>query len=134
MSQKSLNVRRHKEVKKDLDRKCEMIGEKWFLFFLAALSLHCCTRAFSSCGKQGLFFVVEHGLLIVVASLLAEHGLQACRLQQLWLTGLVAPQHVGSSRTRAQTRVPCIGRRILNHCTTREVPGKRFFKTVCRQR
>ena len=36
--------------------------------------------------------------------------------------GLVAPRHVGSSRTRARTRVPCIGRWILNHCTTREVP------------
>ncbi|KAJ8785351.1 hypothetical protein J1605_007298 [Eschrichtius robustus] len=34
--------------------------------------------------------------------------------------GLVAPRHVGSSWTRARTRVPCIGRRILNHCTTRE--------------
>ena len=33
--------------------------------------------------------------------------------------GLVAPRHVGSSRTRARTRVPCIGRRILNHCATR---------------
>ena len=27
---------------------------------------------------------------------------------------------MGSSRTRARTRVPCIGRRILNHCATRE--------------
>ena len=36
--------------------------------------------------------------------------------------GLVAPWHVGSSRTRAWTRVPYIGRRILNHWTTREVP------------
>ena len=34
--------------------------------------------------------------------------------------GLVAPWHVGSSQTRARTRVPCIGRQILNHCTTRE--------------
>ena len=34
--------------------------------------------------------------------------------------GLVAPRHVGSSQTRARTRVPCIGRQILNHCTTRE--------------
>ena len=40
--------------------------------------------------------------------------------QQLWHTSLVAPQHVGSSRTRARTHVPCIGRWILNHCTTRE--------------
>ena len=36
--------------------------------------------------------------------------------------GLVAPWHVGSSWTRARTHVPCIGRRILNHCATREVP------------
>ena len=33
-----------------------------------------------------------------------------------------APRHAGSSRTRARTRVPCIDRRILNHCATREVP------------
>ena len=37
--------------------------------------------------------------------------------------GLVASQHVESSWTRARTRVPCIGRRILNHCATREVPS-----------
>ena len=42
--------------------------------------------------------------------------------QYLWRTGLVAPWHVGSSQTRALTRVPCIGRQILNHCATREVP------------
>ena len=42
--------------------------------------------------------------------------------QKLWRTGLVAPWHVGSSRTRARTCVPCIGRRILNHCATREIP------------
>ena len=34
--------------------------------------------------------------------------------------GLVAPRHVGSSRTRAGTRVCCIGRRFL----TTEPPGK----------
>ena len=27
---------------------------------------------------------------------------------------------MGSSQTRARTRVPCIGRQILNHCATRE--------------
>ena len=42
--------------------------------------------------------------------------------QQLWRTGLVAPQHVGSSRTRPRTCVPCIGRWILNHCATGEAP------------
>ena len=35
--------------------------------------------------------------------------------QQLWLMGLVALWHVGSSRTRDWTRAPCIGRWILNH-------------------
>ena len=43
--------------------------------------------------------------------------------QQLWCTGSVALQHVGSSQTRARTRVPCIGRQILNHCATREAQG-----------
>ena len=54
-------------------------------------------------------------------------GLSCCRAQapdtqaqQLWLTGLVAPWHVGSSQTRARTRVPCISRQICNRCTTRE--------------
>ena len=31
-------------------------------------------RAFSSCGKQGLLFIALCGLLIVEASLVAEHG------------------------------------------------------------
>ena len=110
-----------------------------FILFLAALGLHCCARAFSSCVEWGLLLVVVCGLLIVVVSLVVEHGLQARGLQQcgtraqqlwltgssvqaqqLWCTGLVAPQHVGSSRTGAQTHVPCIGRQILNHCATRE--------------
>ena len=38
----------------------------------------------------------------------------------MWLTGPVAPWHVGSSQTRARTRVPCISRQTLNHCATRE--------------
>ena len=33
---------------------------------------------------------------------------------------LVTPQHVESSKTRNRTHVPCIGRQILNHWTTRE--------------
>ena len=42
--------------------------------------------------------------------------------QYLWCTGLVALRHVGSSQTGARTRVPCTGRRILNHCASRQVP------------
>ena len=39
----------------------------------------------------------------------------------MWHTGLVAPQRVRYSQTSDQTHVPYIGRRILNHWTTREV-------------
>ena len=43
--------------------------------FLAASGLCCCAQGFSSCGEQGLLFVAVPGLLIAVASLVAEHGL-----------------------------------------------------------
>ena len=46
-----------------------------FILFLAALGLRCCKQAVSSCGEQGLLFIAVHGLLIAVASLVAEHGL-----------------------------------------------------------
>ena len=48
---------------------------------MAALGLHCCTWAFSSCSERGLLFVAVRGLLIAVASLVVEHGLQAHVLQ-----------------------------------------------------
>ena len=44
--------------------------------------------------------------------------------------GLVALQHVESSLTRDRTRVPYIGRRILNHCATREAPPLDIFKVT----
>ena len=66
----------------------------WWLLLLRSMDSRC--TGFSSCGTWA---------------------------QELWHTGLVAPRHVGSSSTRARTRVPCLGRRILNHCATREVPG-----------
>ena len=61
-------------------------------------------------------------------------GAQApdAQAQQLWLTGPVAPRHMGSSQTRARTRILCIGRQILNHCATREAPWLLFCKVrVC---
>ena len=66
-----------------------------FYLFLAVLGLHCCTWAFSSCNKQGLLFTAVRRLLTVMASVVEKRG-----LQQLWLMGLVAPQHLGSSQTR----------------------------------
>ena len=91
---------------------------------------------FSSCGERGLLFTVVCRLT-AVASLVAQHGLQAYRLQQLWLTG---------SRAQAQQLwrtgpvapgtwdppgpglepVSCISRRTFNHCATRKAPGGSF--------
>ena len=63
----------------------------WFFFlinlfiylflFLPALGLRCRARAFSSCSEQGLLFIAVRGLLIAVASLVAEHGLPVHGLQ-----------------------------------------------------
>ena len=47
----------------------------YLFLFLAALGLHCCARAFSSCGEQRILFIVVRRLLIAVASLVAEHRL-----------------------------------------------------------
>ena len=107
--------------------------ENWCLFlftclFLAVLGLPCCERAFfshieweplssysawaSHCG--GFFccraWVLEHAGLIVVVS-----GLNCCAPH-----GIFPDQGWGSHGTRG-THVPCIGKHILNHWTTREV-------------
>ena len=46
----------------------------YFIFGCIGSSL-LCARAFSSCGERGLLFIAVRGLLIVVASLVVEHGL-----------------------------------------------------------
>ena len=51
-----------------------------------------------------------------------EHRLTSCGA---WLS--CSPQHRGSSQIRDQTCVPCIGRQILNHWTTRKVPAAPFL-------
>ena len=53
----------------------------FLIYFLAALGLCCCMGASSSCGEQGLLFVVVGMLLIAVASLVAGHGLSVHGLQ-----------------------------------------------------
>ena len=83
---------------------CAGFSLRWLLLLRSMGSRH---AGFSSCGMQA-----------------QQLWLAGCRAQaqQLWRTSLVATRHVGSSRTRAQTCVPCIGRRILNRCATREEP------------
>ena len=85
----------------------------------------------------GSSFLSEGFLQLWQAGATPHHGAQAshhrglscsgaqapdAQAQQLWPTGPAAPRHVGSSQTRARTRVPCVGRQIPNHCVTREPP------------
>ena len=55
-------------------------------------------------------------------------GSRACGLQLLWCSGLAVLQYVGSPWNGDQTQVPFIGRQILNHWTTREVPAIGFLE------
>ena len=101
-----------------------------FLYlFLAVLGLCFCARVFSSCGKRGPLFIMVRGPLHYRGLFYCGAQAPDAQAQQLWLTGLVALRHVGSSQTRARTRVPCISRQILNHCTTRET--HQIFFEVC---
>ena len=52
---------------------------------MAALGLHFCTRAFSSCGERELLLVVVCGLLTVVAS--------RCRARALGMWASVVVAH-----------------------------------------
>ena len=47
-----------------------LIFEKWLL--MAVLGLHCCMRAFSSCGEPGYSLAGVPGLLTSMASLIAD--------------------------------------------------------------
>ena len=74
-------------------------------------------------------FVVVFRLLVAVASRCRARALGRAGFSNWWCMGLVALRHVGSSWTRARTRVSCIGRRILNHCATRK-PSLTFNKIL----
>ena len=84
---------------------------------MAALGLHCFPRDFASFSEQGLLFGVMYRLATAVASVVEDQGsrhegFRSCGTQAQWFCrmALVAPWHVGSSHTRDQTRVSCIGR------------------------
>ena len=93
---------------------------------MAVLGLRFCARAFSSCGKRGPLFITVRGPLIIVASLVVEHRLQTRRLSNCGSRAQLLRGMWDHSQTRARTRVPCIGRWILNHCATRETPWAEF--------
>ena len=56
--------------------------------FLAALGLCCCARSFFSCVEQRLLFIEVCRLLVVAASLVAEHGLKECGLSSCGTSAL----------------------------------------------
>ena len=80
-------------------------------FFLAMLGLRGYVQAFSSCSEWGLLFVAVHGLPIVMGSLVAEHGLQAHGLQQLWHVGSVVVVHGFSSCGSRVQQLQLVGSR-----------------------
>ena len=63
-----------------------------FFFFIFTYDLHWFFVAFhwlfSICGEPRLLFLAVHGLLIVVASLVAEHGVQGMRASVVAASGL----------------------------------------------
>ena len=97
-------------IKKIQQRLTEDIGKRWknflniilfsFFFFWLCWILLLHAGFLQLYQVRDYFLFVVHGLLIVMASLVAEHGLQDSQAQQLWLTGLVATRHVASPQTR----------------------------------
>ena len=89
-------------------------------FFFGCIGYLLLCKAFSSYGEWGYSSRCCTGLSLWW--LLSQSKGSTAHAQQLRHMGLVAPWRVGSSRTRDRTCGSCIGRWILIHCTTREVP------------
>ena len=73
------------------------------------------------------------------SSCIVAPGLSGCGTRPLEIEGLVVASHGLSclwdliSPTKDRTHIPCIGRQVLNHRTTREVPkALQFLKKCCR--
>ena len=67
-------------------------------------------------------FVMVHGRLVEVDFSCCRVGAQGTRASVVLAHGLSHSGQVESSRTKDRTCIPYIGRCILVHCTTREVP------------
>ena len=113
----------------------------FFLILFIYLFIYGCVGSSFLC--EGFLQLRQAGAILHRGARASHYrGLSCCgaqapdaQAQQLWLTGLVAPWHVGSSQTRVRTRVPCIGRQILNHCATREAQEcllkEKFLEMLC---
>ena len=104
----------------------ELLESFFFFFNLFYLFIYGCVGSPFLC--EGFLQLWQAGATLHRSARASHHrGLTRCgpqapdaQAQQLWLMGPAAPRHVGSSQTRARTRVPCIGRQTLNHSATRE--------------
>ena len=102
------------------------------LIFLTALGLNCSMWAFSSCHEWGLLYS---------CSAWASHcgGFFCCRAQTLGPVDLVTVAHGtkmawGLFLDQGSNPCPCIGRQIVNHWTTREVPLATFSSLFTKRR
>ena len=99
--------------------------------FLVVLHLCSCMQTFSSCST----WVPHHcGFSCCRVWALGHADFSSCgsKVQYSWFAGsrvqgLVASQHMDSSRTRDPTCVSCISLWILNHWTTKEVMWTSFI-------
>ena len=102
------------------------------------LGLRGCEQAFCSCGKRLLWSFKARASHCVgfsyreaqarggQMSVAVVWGLSCCGL-----TSLVALWRVESSWTRDWTCIPCIGKRVLNCWTPREVPKLLWWGCLC---
>ena len=91
----------------------------------AAVGLCGCAPAFSSCRDWGLLCSQVHRLLAAVASLVEEPGVYS--MGSAVSHEFSYPAACGIFPTRDGTCVPCIGRHIRNHWTTRKIPKQAFL-------
>ena len=84
------------------------------------LGLRCCEQALSSCSGRGLLSIAVHGLLTSVASLVGNRGSRHTGFSSLNSWALLLHAMWDLSGPSVWTRVPCVARWILNHCTIRK--------------
>ena len=127
--------------------KMEIHLNKLCIFIVwVVLGLHGCVLVFFSCGEQRLLFFMVCRLLSLqstgsghmafnscstTGSGVVMWGPQSMRALRAVAQGPNRSGHVGSSWTRDWTHVPCIGRWVPIHWTTREVLETHFWKVKC---
>ena len=85
-----------------------------FISFLAVLGLCCCMQPFSSCSKREFIFIVVHGLLIAMASLVAVHGFWGIWASVVVVHGLSCSKACGIlTRPGIKVKSPALAGRFL---------------------